>query len=225
MITRLSQVCGLALPYNQIDRTPTGKEIYGMQMRIGTTLLMSAYLSAMLATSVASSRQGAEFAGTIDLAAVTGAVSPASAMTPPPELDPKTARERMARLLAYVNALEYDGSTIGLRLCVPLNLCDGKQPFHIRLGKGDAKPGNHYLGVRADAKTKDVIIMVITGGVVEVYLTDATGVLRAAAVQDEKGARIVTNESAAAKYKAELDAFLEEAAVLPPTGQAVAGNG
>lgn len=223
-----------------------------MQMRTGTTLLMSAYLSAMLATSVASPRRGAELAATIDpgaargafdgavsgmdagrwLAAVAASSSPAVPVPVPvpikssfQELDPITARERMARLIIYVSSLDDKGSALSHDLCSVLNLCEGKKALSLRLGKGEAKPGDHYMGVRADAKTKDVLIMVVDSGVVNVYLTDASGVLRAAAVKDGKGTRLVTNESAAAKYKIELDTFLAEAASLPPTGQTVAGNG
>ena len=75
-----------------------------------------------------------------------------------------------------------------------------------------------------NADSKDIIFAVKHDTALEAYLTDKTGKLRAAAVLDKDGAHLITNEKAAAKFKAELSLFAGEAADLPPSGTAVPGN-
>lgn len=97
-----------------------------MKTRRLTTILTSAYVSAMLATSVAPIRSDATLAGTIDplaaqkalQTAVSGldaagwlaavAASPAAAqptpkITPPPKADPLTTEEWIARLIKKIS--------------------------------------------------------------------------------------------------------------------------
>ena len=59
--------------------------------------------------------------------------------------------------------------------------------------------------------------MVKRDAILEAYLTDKTGKLRAAAISDDGTAPLITNEKATEKFKAELALFAKEAADLPPT--------
>lgn len=223
-------------------------------MRFNTRLLgpilTSAYLSAMLTSSVAPIRDGATFAAAVDPAAAQKALQTAisgldaagwaaavneassSSQTAPtpvpvkvaPKADPVMTDELMARLIKYTRATE-PKSTLSINFCKVLNLCDGTKAIPLKLAESEtATDGKHYFGLTADPTSKDVLIIVIRPESVEVYLTDKTGKLRAAAVSENEPAHLITNEKAAKKFKAELSMFAGEASGLPPTGTAVAGN-
>ncbi len=232
-------------------RTQTDKEIIGMKNRRLTTILTSAYLSAMLATSVAPIRSDATLAATIDpmaaqkalqnvmsgldasgwLAASTAGAPPAAQATPTlvpvnnptPKADPVMTEELMARMLKL--AREYPGtSTVSRHICSIFNLCDGTADMTVKLLLGDLTDAKHYLAISAGPNSKDVLIMVKRDTVVDCYLTDKTGTLRAAAILDKEEIHLITNEKAADKFNAELKQYAKEASALPPTGTAVAGN-
>ena len=212
-----------------------------------TTILASAYVSAMLASSVAPIRSDATLAATIDptaaqqafqnavnglnvngwLAASTTPSAPkvatATASATRLTVDPVMTEELMARLIKFLNTLDYFGS-VDAQICKVLDLCDGTKNLPLRLGKGDLTDGIHYIGIPVNPDSKDVLIMVKHGTVVEAYLTDKTGKLRAACVQENGTTHLITNEKAADKFKAEMTQFAKEAGSLPPTGTAVAGN-
>lgn len=214
-----------------------------------TTVLTSAYLSAMLTSSVAPIRNNSIFAAAVDpmaaqkafqtaisgldaagwADAVNEAPSPSQTAPTPvpvkvtPKAEPVMTEELMARLIKYTRGVEGE-STLSARLCKVLDLCDGTKELPIRAAKSDSTDDLHYFSVPQDPNSKDVLISVIRPTHVEVYLTDKTGKLRAAAISDKNGARLITNEKAAKKFKAELSLFAGEAAGLPPSGTAVAGN-
>lgn len=223
-------------------------------MRFNTRLLgpilTSAYLSAMLTSSVAPIRNGATFAAAVDpaaaqkalqtaisgldasgwAAAVDETLSPSQTVPAPapvkvtPKADPVMTEELMARLIKYTRALE-PISTLTAGFCKALGLCDGTKDIPLKLAESEATTdGKHYFGLTSDPNSKDVIIVVDRPERTEVYLTDKTGKLRAAAVSSKNGALLISNEKAAAKFKAEMSMFAGEAAGLPPTGAAVAGN-
>ncbi|MEQ1918463.1 MAG: hypothetical protein ABL955_04635 [Elusimicrobiota bacterium] len=222
-----------------------------MKTRRLTTILTSAYLSAMLATSVAPLRSDATLAATIDpmaaqkalqiavnglnasgwTAAATLEAPPAAQATPvsipannpAPKADPIMTEELMARLIKYARGTQKP-STLDKKICKVLDLCDGTEDLTIMLLKGDLTDTNHYFAVPLDAKSKDVLIILKSDTALEAYLTDKIGTLRAAAIGDKTSVRLITNEKAAEKFKSEMTQFAKEASELPATGTAVAGN-
>lgn len=214
-----------------------------------TAVLTSAYLSAMLTSSLAPIRNNAIFAAAVDPSAAQKALQNAvsgldaagwaaavsstptpdqSAPTPvpvkvAPKADPVMTAELMARLIKYTRGVK-TRSTIGARLCKMLEFCDGTTDMELKAAESEPTEGKHFFATPLDPKSKDVIIIVIRGENEEIYLTDKTGRLRAAAVVEDRVARLITNEKAAGKYKAELSLWAGEGLTLPPIGAAVAGN-
>jgi hypothetical protein len=126
--------------------------------------------------------------------------------------------ELMARLIKFTREVEVTGS-LSAATCKVLNFCDGTKNMPLKYCTGDSTDGKHHFGLRPeDPDNKDIFIVVLREGNLEVYLTDKTGKLRAAAVEENGIARLITNEKAAAKFKAELAQYAKEAAEqLPPT--------
>ncbi len=235
--------------YNQMVRTPTGKEIHGMKTRRLSTILTSAYLSAMLASSVSPVRSDATFAATIDptaarqafqsavngleatnwmAASATPSVSePAPKVilvnNPAPKTDPTMTPELMARLIVFTQSVDKIGA-LNAPVCKILNLCDGTQNMPLKYCVSDSTDGEHFFGLRPDGGTKDILIVVRHGALMETYLTDKSGKLRAAAIQENGATRLIPNEKAAEKFKQEMTLFAGEAGALPPSGTALAGN-
>jgi hypothetical protein len=221
-----------------------------MTTRSLKTILMSGYLSAMLASSVAPLRSDATLASAIDPMSAqkafqnavngieTAGWTPSSTVSaaqaapaqvlainnPAPKSDPIMNEELMARLIKYTVSVKETGS-LDERVCKVLNLCDGVTAMPLRYAVSDATDGKHYFGIRPNTDLKDIFFVVKRGTTMEVYLTDNTGKLRAAAIQDNGTARLITNESAVDKFKKELSLFAGEASGLPPTGTSVASNG
>jgi hypothetical protein len=126
-------------------------------------------------------------------------------------------QELMGRLIKYTRDGKETGS-VNARICKVFDLCDGTKDLPLKLAKSDSTDGRHYFGLPVEANSKDILFVVITATTLEAYLTDKTGRLRAAAILENSIARLITNESAAAKFKAELALFAKEAAEqLPPT--------
>jgi hypothetical protein len=227
---------------------------YNSNMRMKThpitAVLTSAYLSAMLTSSLAPIRNNTIFAAAVDptaaekalqnavsgldaagwAAAVAATPSPNQSAPAPvpvkvtPKTDPVMTEELMARLLKYARALE-PKSSLSPAFCKALNLCDGTKVLPVKLAESEvATEGKHFIGLTAEPDSKDVLIVVDRPTHAEVYLTDKTGRLRAAAISENNAVRLITNEQAEKKFKAELSIFAVEAATLPPTGAAVAGN-
>ena len=136
---------------------------------------------------------------------------------------PVMNEELMGRLIKYTRA-DPDTGTIPARICKVLDLCDGTRDMPIKFSQHDAANGRHYFGVPPDPDSKDILIALKRDTILEVYLTDKSGKLRAAAISENGVARLITNEKAAEKFKAELALFAREAADLPPTGAAGPGN-
>ncbi len=212
-----------------------------------TAILTSAYLSAMLTSSLAPIRNNTIFAAAVDPTAAEKALqnavsgldaagwaasaTPAPSQTAPapvpvkvtPKTDPVMTDELMARLIKYTRGVK-TASSIGAKTCKLLDLCDGSADMPIKAAESEPTIGQHYFATRVDPKSKDVFIFVIRGENSEFYLTDKTGILRAASVIENGVERLITNEKAAEKYTAELTLWAGEALTLPPTGTAVAGN-
>lgn len=213
-----------------------------------TQILTSAYLSAMLTSGLAPIRGNSILASAVNHAAAQKALqsvlssvsangwAAASTSTPvplplapqatssvQPKANPIMNDELMARLIKLAKAQEQHGS-LGVAICSIFNLCTGPEDMPVKLLETE-NPGGHFFMMPTFPGATDIIIGKDNGGGnLECYLTDKTFKLRAAAVTTRAGAVLITNEKAAEKYKAELALFAKEAADLPPTGTAVAGN-
>ena len=144
--------------------------------------------------------------GAVALAQASGAPSAAPVMT----------EELMARLIKYTRGTK-GGGTLSATSCKALDLCDGTQ--HMPFQHCESDVDGHYFGFHPeDRDAKNIVIVVKRGRDLEAYLTDKAGKLRAAAVEENGVARLITNEKAAAQFQAELALFAKEAAEqLPPT--------
>ncbi|MDD5303504.1 MAG: hypothetical protein PHS14_10380 [Elusimicrobia bacterium] len=203
----------------------------------------------MLASSVAPIRTGATLAAAVDPMAAektlqnaisgldvsgwaaAGAEIPSPRQTTPkaapvnvrPKAEPVMTEELMERMIKVVRDQTESGA-IDVKICKIFDLCDGTKDMPVMLGISDSTDGQHYFAVPLKIDSKDIIIAVKHTTVIEAYLTDKTGKLRAAAVLENGSAHLITNEKAATKFEAELSLFAGEAAALPPTGTAVPGN-
>lgn len=216
-----------------------------------TALLTSAYLSAMLTSSLAPIRNNAIFAAAVDpsaaqkalqnavsgldaagwaaaVAATPASVPPAPKSVPAdltPKADPVISEELLARLIKRTLASKKP-TTLHRDVCRILGACDGTASIPVLQVSEPMPEGKHIFIVPTLEDSKDIYIVFrsLDGMYAEFYLTDKSGVLRAAATTDSNGSRLITNEQAAARYKAELELFAKLAKDLPPTGTAVAGN-
>lgn len=148
----------------------------------------------------------------------------------PPKVDPVMTPELMARLIKFLSEVEGNGS-VAKQTCHIYDLCDGTADMPVKLAEAETATDGalHYATFPAsqlNSDSKDLIIVrkSNTTGALESFLTDKTGKLRAAAVQSNGVARLITNEKAAEQYKKELAIFAREASDLPPTGAAIAGK-
>lgn len=220
-----------------------------MKTRRFTTMLMSAYLSAMLASSVASQRPNAALASTVDPAAARAAFREAvsgigasgwapSATAMPgapaaesqviairvaPPADPVMNDDLMGRLLKLI-AEQKEPSTIPANICVLFSLCDGSAPLKLRMVETE-NPSGDYMAMPMKDDAKDVVVIrKMADGTIQFYLTDKTRKLRAAAISEKGAGRLVLNETVAKNYESTLSHLAKEAQDLPPLGTAVAGN-
>lgn len=170
-----------------------------MKARRLSTILLSVSLASLLAWSVAP-------IGTV-------------IAQPAPQADPAMTDELMARLIKYAHNTR-GTATADARICKIFDLCDGNTDFHLKLAHSDSTDGRHYFGFPLQSGSRDILILVKRDSGIESHLTDKTGKLRAAAIlAPGEPARLITNEKAAEKFKAELALFAKEAAdQLPPTG-------
>ena len=101
-------------------------------------------------------------------------------------------------------------------------ICDGAILMPAKQVSTTKPDGKHYFVLPFKEGSKDILIIFKSpsGEVVNSYLTDKSGALRAVATSglNSAGLRLIPNEQAAEKFKAELALFAREAADLPPTG-------
>lgn len=214
------------------------------------TILTSAYLSAMLTSSMAPIRSNATFAAAIDPMAAQkafqsavsglsaegwgGTVQVANVVTPNAVVIPVVqntpvpeqiiSEELMDRLITRTLASKKP-SYLDAEICMIFALCAPGQNLPALRVSEPVPEGKHMFTVPLKEGTKDVIITFKRAGYSEIYLTNRAGVLRAAAISETaSGTRLITNEQAAEKFKSELRLFAKLALELPPTGAAVAGT-
>lgn len=222
-----------------------------MMTRSLRTILISAYLSAMLTSSIIHVRGNVVLAGAIDSTVArqvlqsavaglssegwaTSATIPATVAMPttvmsgipaPQAANPVISEELMARLIKRTLANEKDTWIIA-PLCRIFGMCDGTANMPVKQITATQPDGKHHIEVPLKEGSKDIVVTFNNGSVLEHYLTDKSGNLRAAATSslDGSGLRLLTNEQAAEKFKAEMRILAKLAEKLPPTGTAVAGN-
>ncbi len=213
-----------------------------MKTRRLSTILTSAYLSAMLASSVAPVRSDATLASTIDPQAArqafqsavngldasgwTGSATAEIASPEPamiayyrarPTDEPVMTPELMARIIKLAQE-QTEVRLLSKNVCFVFKLCDGKADMQVKLLETDNPAGHFFAMPLAAGSTDIVIVKMLPDGSLEAYLTDKSYKLRSAAVSTTAGATLVPNDKAAEKFKAELNQFAKEASVLPPTG-------
>jgi hypothetical protein len=219
-----------------------------MKTRHFMPLLTSAYLSAMLASSVAPIISDVMLAAPIDPTAAQKAFqfavsglapegfrgsSPVETIAPPSPVaqpsvtgiaaDPPISDELLKRVIKY--ALDSKIETIlNKDACVFPELCLGNTDIPVKQATSTQPNGKHFFVVLLKDAPRDIIISFKHDGIVDIFLTNKAGELRAAAINDASGLRIITQEAAAKKFKAELEFFASEAQDLPPTGTAIASN-
>jgi len=188
------------------------------------TVLTAAYLSAMLASSVAPVFSNANLASAATEAPmVVMPVGVAYTKTASPAADPVMNEELMRRLIIRALASRKDG-TIEPAICAIFGLCQAGQSLPAKQIGLTVPEGKHIFSVTMTEGSNDVIVAFKREGITELYLTNRSGVLRAAGIADLSGVRLITNEQAAGKYKYEMDFFANAAQSLPPSGTVVARN-
>jgi hypothetical protein len=142
----------------------------------------------------------------------------------PPGQEPIISEELMARLIKFTMASDKD-AWINPRTCATLGICDGTGNMPVKRIVATQPDGQHHFMVPLKVGSKDIIVAFkLTDIVVNWYLTDKSGNLRAAAVLDSTGIRLITNEQAAEKFKAAMQLLAKLAEKVPPTGTAAPGN-
>lgn len=232
-------------------RKPIYNSIMRLNTRTLTTIMTSAYLSAMLTSSMSPMRSSSIFAAAVDpsgpqrafkdvvsgldaddwAAAVAGTpvpVPPAPTsvpVDPAPKTEPAITEELMARLITRTLASKKP-KNMEPKVRALFGFTNGPAEIPIKQVSEVLPEGKHFFIATTNDGGKDIVLGFLRADQIygEYYLTDKTGVLRAAGIMDSTGSRLITNESAAAKYKAELQLFAKLAKDLPPTGTAVAGN-
>lgn len=220
-----------------------------MMTRSLSSILMSAYVSAMLASSVAPMAGSITLAGAVNpdaaqaafRTALTGAqssgwvqVAAADIPMPPkaepqivvravPPSDPVLTDELMGRLLKLIGEVT-EKSTIPADVCALFKLCDGSARLQILAIETESPAGDFIATVNKDDTTNILVIHKMDDGSVQFYLTDKTRKLRAAVISEKQVGRLVMNETVAKNYEATLSHLAKEAQDLPPTGTRVAAG-
>lgn len=129
---------------------------------------------------------------------------------------PIISEELMNRLITRTLAAKLDAS-ISPRVCGIFGLCQPGQSMPAKQLSAKAPEGQYLFAIPLPYNSKDVLVGFLSRTELDVYLTDRTGALRAACVDDASGTHLITNGQAAKKYEAGLSLLAELAVDLPPT--------
>lgn len=133
------------------------------------------------------------------------------------------SEELMARLVRRTLAANIV-VTISSEICAIFAICDGTSNMSVKQITRIEPEGKYYLVVPLKEGSKDIIVAFKnpSGDVVDSYLTDKSGKLRAAATSglNNVGLRLITNEQAAEKFKAVMRLLAKLAEKLPPSSEA-----
>lgn len=151
--------------------------------------------------------------------------APTLSNSPSPKADPVMTEELMARLIKRTLASKID-TIIPAATCSVFNLSEAGHDLPAKIYEGKARDGRkHLFMVPVEEGCKDIVIeFVYAAKAADIYLTDKSAKLRAAAHYDGSTIRLILNEAAAEKFKAELAVLAKHAATLPPTDGAGRGN-
>ena len=158
-------------------------------------------------------------------AAAPAQTMPAAPMPSPARVasasaEPVMTPELMSRLIARTMASPRP-AVLDKRISGIFGLNDGRAHMPARQVGRPVPEGMHVFIIPVTGSIRDIVIGFRYGDVYDIYLTSPSGVLRAAALLDRTGARLITNEQAAPRYNAELALFAREAATLPPAAAVV----
>lgn len=130
--------------------------------------------------------------------------------------DPAMTEALLQRLVVFARTQKEYGA-VSHKICKILDLCDGVRNMPLRLLETE-RPAGTFFGLPLDDGSRDILVMRTHDGIVEAYLTDMSGKLRAAAVADgQPAAHLITNEKAAGRFDAVMRHLAREAAEdLPP---------
>ena len=207
--------------------------MYLSRMRI---IFTSAYLTGMLVSSMPALRADATLASALNLNQITVGLQtagfqtgglataqavPASLASVPPAQaeEPVISEEQMARLIIRTKASKQEG-IIGANVCVAFSLCDGSADIRAKQVSGTRPEGKRIFIMPEKAGNKELIIGFVPSddaASLEIYLTDNTGKLRAAALKKNDVVRLIRNEQAEEKDKAHMAYFAMQANKLPPS--------
>ena len=170
-----------------------------MKTRRLTTVPTSACLLVMLALSVMPIRSNA-----------------ADTNNAPTKAEPVMTEELMNRLIKRAKASKRDYS-ITAETCGIFNLCTPIKELPARQILYKIPEGNHMFMVPLKEGSTDIVIGFRTETTSELYLTNKAGTLRAAALGDTNGLKLITNEAATEKFKSEMQLLANLATKLPPS--------
>ncbi|MFH1043758.1 MAG: hypothetical protein V1796_01565 [Pseudomonadota bacterium] len=149
-----------------------------------------------------------------------------SAGTPAPE--PIISEELMARLIQRTLASEKE-AVLSAGICAIFSMCDGTSDMPAKQIVNTQADGKYAFFVPLREGSTDIIVAVKhasgeppSGVVIDSYLTDKNGNLRAAAISELPGPghRLITNEQAAENFTAVMQFLATLAEELPPVGAA-----
>ncbi|MFT5573204.1 MAG: hypothetical protein ACI9FR_002137 [Cryomorphaceae bacterium] len=124
-------------------------------------------------------------------------------------------RVLLARMVKYNRSLEGIGE-VAAEVCQGLGLCDGSTNMPVKLSVGESADSKFYFGVPLAETAPEILIMVETGSMTEVYLTDLTGTLSAGAINDGEYDRSINYKEVSKGFAAALDWVLQAAKELEP---------
>ena len=199
-------------------------------MSILRTFMGSAYISAMLASSVAPIRNNTTLAAAINphllqsVATGMGISMPAPAATTIPVplavaifSDTQLSDDAFSRLREYILATPREAS-IGPVAAKLLGLEANGQSVPIKQMSYTLADGKRYFNVATKPNSDDIILAIKRNEAMTIlYLTNSKLVLRATLVLEPNNSYLITNEQAAAGFKALLEFWAEKAKTLPPS--------
>lgn len=205
-----------------------------MQMSRMRTILTSAYITGMLTSAMPVARHDAQLASAVNLdkmiaglqtagftaaSAQTQVLVPSVTVTDPGAQteDPVMTEELMARLIKRALESQKDAQ-ISANVCKTLAICDGAADMPAKQISRTDNATKHVIAVPLKEGSKDIVTFIKRSDTdIDVFLTDKTGKLRAAAYFDGTTVTLRTNESAADKYKAQMKYLASLANQLPPS--------
>jgi hypothetical protein len=149
--------------------------------------------------------------------------------TPAPE--PIISEELMARLIQRTLASEKE-AILSAGICAIFAICDGTSDMPAKQIVNTQPDGRYAFFVPLRQGSTDIIVAVRhpseppSADVIDSYLTDRNGSLRAAAISEFPGPRhrLITNEQAAENFTAVMQFLATLAEKLPPVAAAADDN-